>query len=109
MCPCVRIYLRMQNLHLHVCGNLESKLFVYVCKLCIYMHMQICLNIYAKFAHVSKSVNVYAFTHICKIYSYVKVGKFAPVRDLVQMLFAQYYANFAYMQIWLFRIMLNKC
>ena len=55
--------------------------------------------IYAKFAYVCKSLHVYAFTHVCKICTYAKVGKFAPASDQVQISFCVY-ANFAYMQIW---------
>ena len=54
---------------------------------------------YAKFAYVCKSLHVYAFTHVCKICTYAKVGKFAPASDQVQISFCVY-ANFAYMQIW---------
>ena len=53
----------------------------------------------AKFAYVRKSGHVYAFTHVCKICTYAKVGKFAPASDQVQISFCVY-AKFAYMQIW---------
>ena len=36
-----------------------------------------CAN-FAYFAHVCKSLHLYAFTHVCKICTYAKVGKFAP-------------------------------
>ena len=52
-----------------------------------------------RFAYVCKSLHVYAFTHVCKICTYAKVGKFAPASDQVQISFCVY-ANFAYMQIW---------
>ena len=54
---------------------------------------------FAKFAYVRKSGHVYAFTHVCKICMYAKVGKFAPASDQVQISFCVY-AKFAYMQIW---------
>ena len=57
-------------------------------------HDQICIGLY-----VRKSGHVYAFTHVCKICTDAKVGKFAPASDQVQISFCVY-AKFAYMQIW---------
>ena len=54
---------------------------------------------YANFACVCKSVHVYAFTHVLKICTCVKVGKFAPSSDQVQISFCAC-AKIAYMQIW---------
>ena len=45
------------------------------------------------FAYVCKSANVYAFTRLCKMYTYANVGNFASGSDQVQI------RHFAYMQI----------
>ena len=86
-------------------------------------HDQICIRkfcIYAKFAYARKSGHVYAVTHVCKICTYAKVGKFAPASDQVQISFCVY-AKFVYMQIWscdqkakfahvsIYLIVLNNC
>ena len=63
--------------------------FAYVCT----------FYVYANFAYVYKSGHVYTFTHVCKICTYARVGKFAPASDQLQISFCVY-ANVAYMHIW---------
>ena len=65
-------------------------------------HGAICIRVQilhiCKISYEYKSLHVYAFTHVCKICTYAKVGKFEPASDQVQISFCVY-ANFAYMQI----------
>ena len=73
--PCThdQICIRMQILH--------------ICKICVRTQIWPCVCIYSR-------------THVCKICTYAKVGKFAPASDQMQISFCVY-AKFAYMQIWL--------
>ena len=98
--------------HDQICIHMQ---ILHICKFCVRTQIWPC-----EFAYVHKSGHVYAFTHVCKICTYAKVGKFAPASDQVQISFCVY-AKFAYMQIWscelkakfahvsIYLIVLNNC
>ena len=87
-------------------------------------HDQICIRMQilhiCKIWYIRKSGHMYAFTHVCKICTYAKVGKFAPASHQAQISFCVN-AKFAYMQIWsceqkakfahvsIYLIVLNNC